>query len=58
MHSFESIDGNGIYPNEEHLRENRKLFFRGLYFRIKKLNLEEKFIRTIEEVLESFPAFY
>lgn len=58
IYSFKYINANGKYPEEEHLRENRKMFFRSLYFRGKKFNLEECIIQSIEKLLNSMPAFY
>ena len=58
IYSFKDINANGKYPEEEHLRENRKVFFRSLYFRVKKFNLEESIIKSIDNVLNSIPAFY
>ena len=58
IYSFKDINANGKYPDEEHLRENRKVFFRSLYFRVKKFNLEESIIKSIDNVLNSIPAFY
>lgn len=58
LYSFKDINANGKYPDEEHLRENRKVFFRSLYFRVKKFNVEESIIKAIENVLDSIPAFY
>lgn len=58
IYSFKDINANGKYPEEEHLRENRKVFFRSLYFRVKKFNLEESIIKSIENVLNSIPTFY
>ncbi|MGL5353648.1 MAG: hypothetical protein ACRDA5_10025, partial [Clostridium sp.] len=58
IYSFKDINANGKYPHEEHLRENRKVFFRSLYFRVKKFNLEESIIKEIENVLNSIPIFY
>ena len=58
IYSFKDINANGKYPDEEHLRENRKVFFRSLYFRAKKCNLEESIIKSIDNVLNSIPTFY
>lgn len=45
-------------PGAEHLRENRKVFFRSLYFRAKKYKVENKVLEAVEDVLESLPAYY
>lgn len=58
IYTFADFESVGKYPNEEHLRENRKIFLRGLIFRAKKFKLDEKFINAVEEVLDKLPAFY
>lgn len=58
IYSFEYIKKSGKYPNEEHLRENRKIFFRSLFFRFKKLNIDESFVKAVEQVLNNLPAFF
>lgn len=58
IYSFADFKSIGKYPAEEHLRENRKIFLRGLIFRDKKFKLDEKFINAVEEVLDKLPAFY
>ena len=45
IYSFKDINANGKYPDEEHLRENRKVFLRSLYFRAVNFNLEEYIIK-------------
>lgn len=58
IYSFQNVEENGKYPNKEYLRENRKVFFRSLYFRFKKFNLENRIIEAIEQVLNNLPAFF
>lgn len=52
LEDFIAVKAEEKYPAKEHLRENRKLFLRAFYFRAKKLNLEEKIMHTIEEILK------
>jgi hypothetical protein len=58
INSFNEIKGNGRYPDEEHLRENRKVFLRSLYFRTKKFHLDVSIFKSIENALNNLPAYY
>lgn len=47
------------YTNEEeHLRENIKIFLRSLYFRFKNLNYDKNFISNIEKQIDMLPAYF
>lgn len=58
IYSFEVVGKRGKYPAEEHLRENRKVFLRSLFFRFKKFNLDESLIKAVEQVLNNLPTFF
>lgn len=58
IYSFNDVEESGQCENQEHLRENRKVFLRSLFFRIRKLNLNKKFLPAIEETLDNLPAFF
>lgn len=58
IYSFQDIKKRGKYPEEEHLRENQKVFFRSLFFRFKKYNMDESLIKAVEKTLSNLPAFF
>lgn len=53
INSFKNIEYIDKYPEDDHLRINRKTFMRSLYFRLKKINANEKLINAVEEPLNN-----
>ncbi|SFA69621.1 DUF2785 domain-containing protein [Clostridium frigidicarnis] len=53
INSFKNIEYIDKYPEDDHLRINRKMFMRSLYFRLKKINANKKLINAVEEPLNN-----
>lgn len=53
INSFKNIEYIDKYPEDDHLRINRKMFMRSLYFRLKKINTNKKLINAVEEPLNN-----
>lgn len=51
--SFENIEKTGHYPVDHYLISNHKNFLSALYFRLKRKNEAQRFLDTIEEVLNN-----
>lgn len=53
INSFKNAEYVDKYPEDDHLRVNRKTFMRSLYFRLKKINANEQLINAVEKPLTS-----
>lgn len=57
IESFAIVEKIGELPEDEHLRHNRKIFLRSLYFRFKKRE-DNKFLLKIENTIYKLPFYY
>lgn len=59
IYSFDDAEKCKKYTlSAAHLRENRKIFLRSLYFRAMKCNLDKHIINAVDEVLNHLTPFY
>lgn len=55
---FRNVNYKGKYPEDGHLKENRKKFLRSLYFRLIKLGYDKKIVEEINTILRETSNFY